>query len=112
MAKTFDYRFDMGATPNVDFRNTKTQFGDGYAQYYFAGINNKAKTWSGTKTGDLETVIKPIMAFLDEHAGVVPFIWTDPHGETLHYTCRGYSAPQRKGNYWQIALNFEQFTSV
>lgn len=110
--KTFPWRMDMGATSSFRYRVNKTQFGGGYAQHSSTGINNKLKDWSGTKTGDLNTVITPIEAFLDEHAGVKPFLWTDPHGNTKQYTCAGASTPQRKGNFWQITLNFEQFMST
>lgn len=112
MAKKFPHNLDMGASEEVKYNRTVTRFGDGYAQYHYTGINNKNRTWTGNKTGDLETVIKPIMDFIDEHAGVTPFLWTDPFGIESLYTCAGYSTPQRKGNFWQIALNFEQFTSV
>ena len=112
MIKTFSWQMDMGAAADKQYRVNKTQFGDGYTQHSSTGINNTIKNWSGTKTGDLETVIKPIEAFLDDHAGVRPFLWTDPHGNTKQYTCSGYSTPQRKGNFWQITINFEQFTSV
>ena len=110
--KTFPWQMDMGAALNTQYRVNKTQFGDGYAQHSSFGINNKTKNWSGTKTGDLETVITPILDFLDEHAGVTPFLWTDPHGKTKQYTCTGASTPQRKGNFWQITLNLEQFMST
>lgn len=110
--QTFPWQMDMGATADKQYRVNKTQFGDGYAQRSSIGINNTTKNWSGTKTGDLETVIKPITVFLDDHAGVLPFYWTDPHGNTKQYTCAGVSIPQRKGNFWQITLNFEQFMSA
>lgn len=107
--KTFNWRMDVGATLDTQYRVNRTQFGDGYAQLSSQGINNKIKRWSGTKTGDFATVIKPILDFLDDHAGVMPFLWTDPHGNTRQYTCNGASTPQRKGNFWQISLNFEPF---
>jgi len=110
--KTFPWQMDMGATPTTQHRVNKTQFGDGYAQFSSFGINNKIRNWSGTKTGQIDNVIKPIMNFIDEHAGVTPFLWTDPFGETKQYTCSSYSTPQRKGDYRQISLNFEQFMSV
>lgn len=110
--KTFNWQMDMGATADKQYRVNKTQFGDGYAQLSSIGINNTTKNWSGTKTGPLDTIIKPIEAFIDEHAGVKPFLWTDPHGDTKQYTCAGVSIPQRKGDFWQITLNFEQFMSV
>ena len=112
MIKTFPWQMDMGAVADKQYRVKKTQFGDGYTQISSTGINNTIKNWSGTKTGALDTVIKPIEAFIDEHAGVKPFLWTDPHGNTKQYTCAGVSIPQRKGDYWQITLNFEQFMSV
>lgn len=107
--QVFDWRMDMGATADVAHSVNVVRFGDGYEQRHSMGINNRRVTWSGTKTGDLNSVIKPIMQFIDSHAGVRPFLWTDPHGKTAAYTCSGYSTPQRKGNFWQISLKFEQF---
>lgn len=112
MLRTFEYKMDMGAVAQTTFARNKVQFGDGYAQYYSTGLNNKRTDWSGTKTGNLETVIKPIMKFIDDHEGIRPFLWTDPHGKTNYYTCAGYSTPQRIGTSWQISLDFEQFISL
>ena len=112
MTQTFTWLMDMGAVLDKQYRTQRTQFGDGYAQHSSNGLNNKILKWSGTKTGDLETVIKPIEAFIDDHAGVMPFFWTDPHGNTTLYTCAGVSIPQRKGNFWQISLTFDEFIST
>ncbi|MFA9487143.1 MULTISPECIES: phage tail protein, partial [unclassified Moraxella] len=46
--------------------------------------------------------------FLDEHGGVTPFYWADPHGTTAKYICQDYEISQRKGNFWEISLKFEQ----
>lgn len=106
--KTFKWKLNMGASVGVKHSVTKTQFGDGYAQRVSFGINNKRKDWTGAKTGDYASVIVPIMNFIDEHAGVKPFLWTDPHGHTNKYICQDYDIAQRKGNFWQISLKFEQ----
>ena len=106
--RTFNFKMNMGASASVKHSVTKTQFGDGYAQRVSFGINNKRTDWSGSKTGDWTSVIKPIKDFLDEHAGVKPFLWTDPHGQTNQYICQDYEVSQRKGNFWQISLKFEQ----
>lgn len=108
MLKTFAWKMNMGVNSDVKYAITKTQFGDGYAQRVSHGINNQTTDWSGTKTGDYQTVIRPIMEFLDEHKGVKPFLWQNPHGVTAKYTCDGYQVSQRKGNFWQISLKFEQ----
>lgn len=107
--RTFAWKMNMGATAESSHRVGKNQFGDGYTQRFANGINTETKNWSGTKTGDLETVIKPILDFLSEHQGVYPFLWTDPHGNTGQYTCENYPVTQNKGNSWQIQLTFEQF---
>ena len=112
MLKTFTWSVDMGPSAQTSHRVGKNQFGDGYAQKFKIGINNKTKNWSGTKKGDYRTVIKPIIDFLDEHEGYLPFLWTDPHGETRQYTCSDYPVVQTKANHWQITLNFEQNHSV
>lgn len=106
--KTFNWQMNMGASSETRHAVNKTAFGDGYAQRVSFGINNKRTNWNGDKTGDLQTVIKPIMAFLDEHKGIIPFLWTNPHGQTAKYVCQDYSVSQHKGNFWQISLKFEQ----
>ncbi|UZA15844.1 phage tail protein [Moraxella bovis] len=106
--KTFEWKLNAGASSEIRHANTKTQYGDGYAQRVSTGINNKRTDWTGSKSGDLETVIKPIVAFLDEHKGTIPFKWTDPLGNTGKYVCDTYPVKQRVGNSWQIDLKFEQ----
>ena len=101
----------MGASASVHHNITKTQFGDGYAQRVSHGINNQRTDWSGSKTGDWQTVILPIKTFLDEHKGVIPFLWTNPHGQTKKYVCENYEISQKKGNFWEISLKFEQSNS-
>ncbi|OAV29027.1 tape measure protein [Moraxella catarrhalis] len=56
----------------------------------------------------INTVILPIKDFLDAHKGVKPFLWTNPHGQTKKYVCENYEISQKKGNFWQIGLKFEQ----
>lgn len=107
--QTFGWLMNMGASADTTHNVAKVQFGDGYKQLFTVGINNKFKNWQGQKTGDLTTVIKPIEDFLDAHAGVTPFLWTDPKGETHAYTCSSYNTSQRKGNFWQISLKFERY---
>lgn len=106
--KTFIWKMNMGASASTHHNVTKTQFGDGYAQRVSFGINTRRTDWSGAKTGDWASVIKPIKDFLDEHGGIHPFLWTDPHGNTAKYICQDYEISQRKGNFWQISLKFEQ----
>ncbi|WP_126705148.1 phage tail protein [Moraxella catarrhalis] len=109
--KTFTWKMNMGASASVHHNITKTQFGDGYAQRVSHGINNQRTDWSGSKTGDWQTVILPIKTFLDEHKGVIPFLWTNPHGQTKKYVCENYEISQKKGNFWEISLKFEQSNS-
>ena len=109
--KTFTWKMNMGASASVHHAVSKTQFGDGYAQRVSVGINNQRMDWSGSKTGDWQTVILPIKTFLDEHKGVIPFLWTNPHGQTKKYVCENYEISQKKGNFWEISLKFEQSNS-
>ena len=106
--KTFKWQMNMGASADVRHNVQVTRFGDNYTQRVSPGINNKITDWSGEKTGDYNTVIKPIADFLDEHAGLKPFLWRNPHGITAKYVCQNYPISQRKGNFWQISLKFEQ----
>lgn len=106
--QTFGWKMNAGASCEVKQAHTKVQFGDGYAQRVSFGINNKSEIWSGAKTGDYATVIRPIAEFLDAHKGITPFYWTTPLGKRLKFVCADYSVSQRKGNFWQISLKFEQ----
>ncbi len=106
--QTFDYKFNMGASIETTQTVLKNQYNDGYVQRVSVGINNRREIWSGSKTGDYETVIKPIMDFIDAHKGAKPFYWVNPFGVKNKYVCEGYSVSQRKGNFWQISLKFEQ----
>lgn len=106
--KVFTWKMNMGVNASARHTVSKVQFGDGYAQRVSHGINSKRTNWSGTKTGDWQTVIKPIMAFLDEHKGVIPFTWTNPFGQNGRYVCQDYAISQKKGNFWQISLTFEE----
>ena len=60
------------------------------------------------RSSQINTVILPIKDFLDEHKGVIPFLWTNPHGQTKKYVCENYEISQKKGNFWEIGLKFEQ----
>lgn len=60
------------------------------------------------RSSQINTVILPIKDFLDEHKGVIPFLWTNPHGQTKKYVCENYEISQKKSNFWQIGLKFEQ----
>lgn len=106
--RVFTWKMNMGASAETHHNVQKVQFGDGYAQCISVGINNRRTDWSGVKTGDYQTVIAPIVQFLDEHRGMLPFLWTNPHGITTKYICQDYTVSQRKGNFWQISLKFEQ----
>ena len=110
--ETLNIKLDMGAKSNSNMSIKSMQFGDGYKQLYSFGINNKTMNWSGSKTGDYMTVIKPIEDFLEDHEGVKPFYWSDPTNKTKLYTCNKWSTSQNKGNIWNISLDLEQFISV
>ena len=110
--KTLNLTLDMGVKSNSEMAVKSVQFGDGYKQLYSFGINNKTLNWSGTKTGDYLTIIKPIEDFLEDLKGVDPFYWLDPTGKIKLYTCSNWSTSQNKANIWNISLNFEQFTST
>lgn len=106
--QTFTYKMNMGASAQIRQSVSKCQFGDGYAQRVSVGINNKATDWMGSIRGDLHTAILPIANFLDAHKGIAPFLWQNPHGQTCKYVCQDYEIKQRRGNFWEISLKFEQ----
>ena len=110
--KTLNLTLDMGLKSSSEMSVKSVSFGDGYKQLYSFGINNKSLNWTGTKTGDYLTIIKPIEDFLENTKGVTPFFWVDPKGQKKLYTCNQWSINQNKGNLWQIALTLEQFISV
>lgn len=110
--KTLNLVLDMGVKSSTNLSLKSVQFGDGYKQLYSFGINNKSQNWSGAKTGDYNSIIRPVEDFLDSLNGVIPFYWTSPKGEKKLYTCNNWSTSQNKANLWTISLEFEQFISV
>lgn len=110
--ETLDINLDMGIKNSSNMSTKSIQFGDGYKQLYSFGINNKTMNWSGSKTGDYFTIIKPIEDFLEDKQGVIPFYWVDPKNKKNLYTCSNWVVSQNKGNIWNISLDFEQFIST
>ena len=110
--ETLNINLDMGAKSSSNMSIKSTQFGDGYKQLYSFGINNKSQNWSGSKTGDYFTIIKPVEDFLEVRQGVTPFYWVDPHNKKSLYTCNSWTTSQNKGNIWNISLDLEHFIST
>ncbi|RUO11904.1 phage minor tail family protein [Moraxella catarrhalis] len=102
----------MGASASVHHAVSKTQFGDGYAQRVSLGINNQRTDWSGSKTGDWQTVILPIKTFLDEHKGVIPFLWTNPHGQTKNMSVKIMKSVRKKATFGRSVLSLSNQTQT
>ncbi|RKM24122.1 hypothetical protein D6D69_01565 [Moraxella catarrhalis] len=54
------------------------------------------------RSSQINTVILPIKDFLDEHKGVKPFLWTNPHGQTKKYVCENYEISQKKATFGRL----------
>ncbi|MCF5237414.1 phage tail protein, partial [Pseudomonas sp. PA-5-4G] len=91
----------------VEYRLKTARFGDGYQQSAQDGINNKSQSWPLTFVGD-EAQIKPIIAFLDRHAGASPFFWTAPLAAPALYRCKGYQPTPRGAGIYSLTATFEQ----
>lgn len=83
------------------------QFGDGYEQSVVDGINNRSSSFSLAFIGDA-TKITAILAFLDDHAGATPFLWTPPLRSQLLFKCKTYTEPTKDGNVYSISATFDQ----
>lgn len=54
------------------------------------------------RSSQINTVILPIKDFLDEHKGVIPFLWINPHGQTKKYVCENYEISQKKVTFGRL----------
>lgn len=83
----------------------RAQFGDGYRQTTFEGINPRTRSYSLTFTGN-KARIDQIIAFLDAHVGT-SFYWQSPQGLLL-FECTEQSEPFPNGLTHTVTATFEQ----
>ncbi|WP_045860302.1 phage tail protein [Teredinibacter purpureus] len=97
-----------GVNPSIEFRTRRVQFGDGYSQRTQDGLNARRTVWPLTFAlphADIASVV----AFLDEHAGVEPFLWGPPNVAATPYLCKGYSGPKKIGpTHSELTCTFER----
>lgn len=101
---TFKWKPAPGASytckPSVD----KASYGDGYEQRVGLSINPMPKKWSLKFVKEIAAVV----TFLETHAGVAAFNWTDPMGVGGVYVCREWKATHVGGDQYELSCDFEQ----
>lgn len=89
-------------------RVLQAQFGDGYSQRVADGINTNPASWSLTFSGREQGEATDILAFLDAHAGVDYFDWTDPNGKTGQYICQDYGETRTNPLSYEVTATFTE----
>lgn len=107
MSEVFTWCPSVEPQGTINYRTLIARFGDGYQQTMGDGINNRIQSWPLEFTGKEET-IKPILTFLDKHAGFRSFLWTPPLGEQGYYKAvQPQLTALGAGNY-TLSVTFEQ----
>lgn len=83
-------------------------FGDGYEQRVGDGINNDLQKWSLRFDTRMPAEAAAIRDFLKTHAGVTPFDWTSPLGDTSKYICRSWSMNAASALIYDVSAVFEE----
>lgn len=105
MAETFTWNTERGVTPNIEYKTTEIQFGDGYRQVVAEGINNKEESYPVTFHA-YENDSKLIKAFFDRHKGVKSFFWTPPLEPIGLYSCNDAKPVAQGGGLYVWTATF------
>ena len=109
--ETFTWATQAGASKQVSFKKGRNDFGDGYTQHYSIGINPVIKAWSISILEDSEA--DNIVAFLDRHEGIKPFLWTPPNQVApIKVICATYTDDSLGYTARRISATFERFQGV
>lgn len=99
MAETFKWLVERAVSPEIEYRTTTVQFGDGYVQEVANGINTKTEEYA-VRINAYNKDAKDIRDFFDRHKGYKAFFWTPPLGDLGLYRCKNpVPTPQGGGLY-------------
>ena len=105
--KRFKWKVLVDADTDKEFRIRSTNMGDGYVQVIGDGINTEKNAHKLSTLGR-NNEMKDVMKFLDEHKGVMPFIWVHPTlGEGV-YRCEKYSIKPLSKDFMRLSFSFIQ----
>jgi len=104
--ETFIWSPRIGTSGKTKFAVLSAKFGDGYKQTAPDGISNVQRTWPLSFTGT-EAEMRPIIDFLDGHAGSKAFLWAPPLGTQGFYSCEEYEVTALGAGMYSIAATFE-----
>lgn len=105
--KTFTWQVDVGSGAEFNHRTLVARFGDGYAQEVADGINNETQIWTVSMFGT-RSALAPALAFLREHKGYVPFVWTTPNGQQLFVKGKEIKMQSEGADTYTLTAKFEQ----
>lgn len=108
MKDIFLWKTQVAPTATDTVNIFSAQFGDGYEQVAFNGINNVVEQWDLTWTGKKNDVAA-IRAFLHSHAHL-SFWWMNPWGEEKLYRVKPDSIKPTfiSGKVVTLAFSFKQ----
>lgn len=106
--ETFDFKNDLdGNRSSYTFNKQVVKFGDGYEQRISIGINNKRGEWTYQRTAKIAE-IERICAFFDRHGSVLPFLYSNPQGQTVKAVADDYQLTCLGADIWRINTTFNQ----
>ena len=108
MTETFTWKAEVGGTSGSgEFKVGTAQFGDGYRQDSNIGLNPERQKWPVAVSG-FRAQLQPIVDFVREHSGAMPFYWTPPFGVLGYYKCKTWGLSPNGGDHWTLTMEFEQ----
>lgn len=104
----FNWPVDLDGTSATVTYNVRTvQFGDGYEQRQATSLRRKKHEWAVTKTGK-NLLIDEIVAFLDEHMGLAPFLWRRTGEYDLLVKVDSYTKTPKGGGVWTLSFTMKE----
>jgi phage-related protein len=103
---TFTWTHDYGAELSEEPRVLSAQFGDGYAQEIYAGINAIVRRWSLSFANRERAEIAEMLAFLRENS--LAFDWTDPNGQAGRWKCASWRQSHVHAAVQTLSAEFEE----
>lgn len=108
----FTWDVDAGADNEFDFQVSKMRFGNGYKQSVGSGINNEEQKWNISMfvdRRDPNSRGNQALKFLRERKGYIPFLWTNPYGETIIVKCDVLKDAHNGAAAFTMSAVFEQY---
>jgi len=105
------YRIKVPVTKKQSYRRRTVNFGDGYEQRSFDGINYLRESWDITFIGLDNTKKNNLLSILNTAGAVTPIVWIPP-GETTskQWIFNNVSMTMQSLNYYEVQVTADLVT--